>query len=479
MEKTWEVFLNQLSAPEPEFTYDDVSDWSPEDLDGLKRVGLISEIAGATHVACDACPEGHWERVRWSKDGKSAFIPCSATGIANVRLERLVRWRVDVGRLASLLAGALELSQKPEPVISLNPLWHLGRRRIGGRFQDFFLSVSGEHALAATIQEAQLQLSSGSGILIAPAKIPVDSEWEPCRLKTAVLSDITRWVDGKIVPDFDFIEDICVRGGTETRKSGIRDLSVPDGAEWKDLLIEVRDAELRIEVAGFKQDLPFDQAGFGDRDQKLETLKSLAAGRGRLASDHGTRVLRGKTPVKNRINALRKALQALIPIDGSPIEYNKRAGLYVCNFQTRLAGQESFPTPASSSWLDFRFVECRDGRLAVTVNERQVFRAHGVERVSSRRTEEVAQRDEAVTRLYSFEEVGLRNRRGTPTPEGTVMIELLRGDGKLKRRGDDVAVLKLAEWLRNWTGLAGEPLQYAGRNQGWSACFECAIEQKV
>jgi hypothetical protein len=90
----------------------------------------------------------------------------------------------------------------------------------------------------------------------------------------------------------------------------------------------------------------------------------------------------------------------------------------------------------------------------------------------------VAQREEAVTRLFSLEEVGLRNSRAQPTSEGAVLIELLRGEGKLKRRGDDMSVLKLAEWRRNWTGLTGDPLQYIGRNQGWSACFECSTEHE-
>jgi hypothetical protein len=182
--------------------------------------------------------------------------------------------------------------------------------------------------------------------------------------------------------------------------------------------------------------------------------------------------------MKNRIHELRQLLQTLFQIDGSPIAYQKSTGRYECNFRVRLAGDSSFPTPPGVSWLDFRFVEHRDGRLAVTVSEKKVFRADAVERGPRRRTEEVAQREESVTRSFSFDEVGLRNSRGFLTSEGILLTELLKGDGKLKRRGDDIAVLKLAEWLRGWTGLDGEPLQYSGRNQLWSASFECSIEQQ-
>jgi hypothetical protein len=182
--------------------------------------------------------------------------------------------------------------------------------------------------------------------------------------------------------------------------------------------------------------------------------------------------------MKNRIYQLRRFLQTLIRIDGNPIAYRKTAGLYESKFRVCLAVDSSFPTPPGVSWLHFRFVERRDGRLAVTVAEKKVFRAHQVESGSNRRTEEVAQREEAVTRLFSFEELSLKNNRGKLTPEGTVLIELLRGEGKLERRGDDMAVLKFAEWLREWTGLGGDPLQYTGRNRMWSAYFECAMEQQ-
>jgi hypothetical protein len=311
-----------------------------------------------------------------------------------------------------------------------------------------------------------------------PVRTEFHDEWKPARLKIAAISDIVLWRNGRITPDLDFIEDIFAGDAAEVNTLGVQSLPIPDNAKWQDVLIEVLDSALRVEVAGYETVLSFEDAGFGERDQRLETLRFLAASRGKLETERVSRALQGKTPIKNRIHELRQLLQTLFPIDGSPISYHKRAGLYGCKFRVLLVGDSSFPTPSGVSWLHFRFVERRDGRLAVTVSEKKVFRAQEVERGSSRRTEEVAQREEAITRLFALEEVGLRNGRGQLTLEGAVLIELLRGEGKVKRRGDDLAVLKLAEWLRNWTGLNGDPLQYIGRNQLWSACFECSTEQE-
>jgi hypothetical protein len=474
----WSEFLQRLSSVNPEFTYDDISDWSTADFEALTAVGLLHEIERATHVSCDACPEAHWERVRWSEDGKRAFIPCPLVGTVDVILERLRRWRIDVGRLAILLAGALELRREPQPLpAAVGWLWRLGRRRFGARFRDLFFSVSPEEEPSAAIRDAQKQLSSGTGLLIVLCDARVDSGWEPSRLKVLAFADIATWEDGKIALDLGLIEDVCVDDGADGKKFSVRGLSIPDGARWQDLLIEVADAGLRIEVGGHQKELSFDEAGFGERDQRLETLKFLAAGRGQLGTERVSGALQGKTPIKNRIHELRQLLQTLFPIDGSPVSYHKRAGLYGCEFQVRLAGQDSFPTPASASWLDFRFVERRDGRLAVSVNQKKVFRARQAERGSGRIVEEVGQADEIVPHLYSLEDLKLRNPKGKLTPEGTTLIEMLRGEGRLKRRGDDTAVLKLGVWLRKWITLEGDPLRYSESTRTWTATFECSSEQ--
>jgi hypothetical protein len=102
----WSEFLLRLSSGNSEFPYDDVSDWSTEDFEALTAMGLLHEIERAAHLSCDACPEAHWERVRWSEDGKRAFIPCPLVGTADVILKRLRRWRIDMERPVKPFWGA-------------------------------------------------------------------------------------------------------------------------------------------------------------------------------------------------------------------------------------------------------------------------------------------------------------------------------------------------------------------------------------
>jgi hypothetical protein len=144
--------------------------------------------------------------------------------------------------------------------------------------------------------------------------------------------------------------------------------------------------------------------------------------------------------------------------------------MYVCSFRVRLEGAGIFPTPDGASWLNFEFAERRDERLAVTVHGKTRFRAR------QRGQAEVAETVEPVTRIYALDEIGLRDDRGRLTSEGTALLELIRSGGKLKRTGDDLAVLRVGEWLRNWTGLTADPLQYAERSGMWSATFDCRTE---
>ena len=243
MENAWQHFLRQLGSADLEFTYDEVCGWSAEEFEALSGGGLIGETAWSTHVTCDACSEAHWERVRFSEDGKRPFIPCPVAGTVAVDLQRLRLWRIDLGRLAVLLAEALDVRLETQPLATIGLLWHLGRRRFGGAFRDFLFCVSPDEELPAAIKEAQQLLPSGTGLLIVPSAARADSGWEPSRLKVVGFSDVATWEGGKIVLDLGLIDDIFLQHGAGVTKSGVRSLSVPDGALWTDVLIELADTE--------------------------------------------------------------------------------------------------------------------------------------------------------------------------------------------------------------------------------------------
>jgi hypothetical protein len=74
--------------------------------------------------------------------GRRMFLSCPEEGSVNVEPSRLRQWRIDTGRLAELVALAVGLPGTVRP-IDLGRLFHLGRRRLAGRFRDLFL-VAGD-----------------------------------------------------------------------------------------------------------------------------------------------------------------------------------------------------------------------------------------------------------------------------------------------------------------------------------------------
>jgi hypothetical protein len=178
---------------------------------------------------------------------------------------------------------------------------------------------------------------------------------------------------------------------------------------------------------------------------------------------------KSKTPLKTRVSRLRCHLQNLFQIEGDPIRYSKEAGEWTSTFHICFAGRNWFPTPAGVTWLAFQFTERADGRLSVTVPEKKLIMDRSA-------LNGVAQDLEDIVRIFSFEDLGLKNTRNQWTREGGALSELLRGGGKIQRRGDDMDVLNLAKWLGEWTGLGTHPFQYIEVGSYWKAHFACSSE---
>ena len=114
------------------------------------------------------------------------------------------------------------------------------------------------------------------------------------------------------------------------------------------------------------------------------------------------------------------------------------------------------------------------GESQFPVSEKQRFRAYGAKGDSGLQTGEVAEDGEAIARVHSLEEIGLRGRRGQLTAEGTVFVKLLRGGGAISCAGNEMVVVKLAERLREWAGPPGDPIQLAKAARRWAAVFACS-----
>jgi hypothetical protein len=91
----------------------------------------------------------------------------------------------------------------------------------------------------------------------------------------------------------------------------------------------------------------------------------------------------------------------------------------------------------------------------------------------------MAERDSTSRRAHSLEDMKLRLDAGRLTEEGTAFVELLRSGGTLARRGNDIVVLRLAQRLREWTGLDGEPLRLVEASRCWTAVFACSSDIKA
>ena len=70
-------------------------------------------------------------RVATAGEGTRFLINCPEAGLVEVNSERLRQWKVDVDRLASLLAGGVGAGNVPEPLVR-GTAWRLGQITVAG-----------------------------------------------------------------------------------------------------------------------------------------------------------------------------------------------------------------------------------------------------------------------------------------------------------------------------------------------------------
>ena len=108
------------------------------------------------------------------------------------------------------------------------------------------------------------------------------------------------------------------------------------------------------------------------------------------------------------------------------------------------------------------------------MKSKEVFAARAISEETHDRTAlEAAERVGLRTEKYDLRGLGLADESGVPTSEGRLLLEFLRNSGKLNRRGDDKDLLRLAQRLRGWMGIDGDPFQFSPSRRLWSTVFEC------
>jgi hypothetical protein len=476
MPTVWKMLLDRLAAGDVTIGSDEVLRLDKNQWKEVLGLGLLRETELATVVVCDQCGDAHWAEVSWITPGVQACFGCDAEGVIDIEIDRLRQWRIDADRVAGLVADLLELTS-PIEILLRGRLWRIGRRRLGGRYRDVFFGVPGDLPVAEMSAAIRASIGPGPALLLTIGAAG-NPEGIPSGQHLLDLASVSRVECGRVVIDLGYVEERLAEDAPSTRRSSVS-ISVAAGTTWRDVSIIVFDEMLRITVRGKVHEVDFAELGVDQRSQPIELLKLFAAARGTIDTTKIQDLASGDAAVKMRVRRLRQLLQERIGVDGDPIENHRKARSYVCQFGIRLAGDEGFRTPAGVTWLDLTFHERTDGRILVTVPERQQFRARGVQNRSGESAGEVAEERGTVTRTYSLEEMGLRTEAGQLTSEGAAFTGLLRAGGMLARGGNDVVVLQLAAQLREWTGLDGEPLRLVETSRSWTAAFACSSEIKA
>jgi len=466
----WQQLLDRLAAGEVTICADEVPRWDKNQWEEVLGLGLLRETELAGAVVCDQCGEAHWAEVYWVTPGVKACFGCDTEGVIDIELDRLRQWRIDADRVAGLVAGSLDLSS-PIEVLLRERLWRIGRRRMGGRYRDIFFGVGAGLPGAEMSAAIRSSIGPGSALLLTvgadgnPEGIPAGQHWLD-------LTSVSRIEGGRVVIDLDYVEERLAGEAAPPRKSS-PSIPVPAGTAWRDVSIIVFDGLLQVTVCGKVYEKEFGEIGVDEQSQPVQLLKLFAAARGTLSSERISEVPKGDTPPKTRVRRLRALLQSLIEIDGDPVPNQKKADTYTCAFEIRLVGDDGYPTPAGTTWIDFSFHERADGRLLVSTGEKQRRRGLAIDRDDTVRAE-VAETTREAVRTYLIDDIVPRPSSGKMPAGGSALLDLLRSGGRIRRAGDDMAILILAQRLREWTGLGQDPLSFSDSTGTWLASFSCS-----
>jgi len=472
-------FWARCEHAEPVFSADELQWAPPEEFDRFRVRGFLREAAMATQAVCDACDDGHAEEVVWIRNPQTGllkpFLPCPEVGGAPVNTERLRRWAVDLDLITGELRDRLGLVGHLGPLLP-GRVWSLGRRHLAGRFRDFFFVCGATWPDAHTLWNRCRQIEDApSPVILVPTRTPGDDSWRAKSAPVFRLADVGGFTDSGLTLDLAYIEDAVPREVHATPAKSVSSFPVPDGAAWDDLRLTVRDSAILADLRGTSREFGIEELGFAGADDRLWQLVCVFARLGGQTPPRNTSVSdKDAITLRKQVSNLRQRLATIFPIPGEPIRSVHGTGAYRCIFTIGLDRRDGFPAPPDR-WDDCKFTELKDGRISISAKSKEVFAARTISEDTLRRTAiEAAERVGVRTEDYNLRMLGLADQADRPTSEGCLLLEFLRNDGKLNRRGDDKDLLRLAQRLRGWMGIDGAPFQFSPSRRLWSAAFECA-----
>lgn len=480
---------SRAEGDEPVFTRDEIHRWPTEEFARLTRMGLLRETEKADYFMCDNCAQAHSAEIIWisnvrSPTGMSPIIGCPEVGATDVDADRLRQWVVDIPKLAELASAGLNLSGPVEPVLSRG-LWALGRRHLAGRFREFFL-VAGVHDynVPALVQQVDRIAAAVSPVLLVPNRVPRVESLAGGKLAVFSLAGLASIEEDRLHLDIDFIEDALPQERAAARGKDLRSQPVAADAEWGDLHLAVGETALTMRLHESARELSVQDLGFADQrkgdvtgDKVWQILRMFAQKDGVLVLTEIARKDSERQRIQKQIRILRQRLQTVFPIQGDPIRCDRAQVSYQCAFRICRMVESGLALGEATSWLDVRITELPGGRMQLQVKGKEIFgaRSNGVQ---NGREREAAERMVSTAREYSLDAMGLTRSNGQVTEEGKALLAMIRAGGRLHRGGDDLAVLRLGERLRSWTGIEDDPFQFTVSGGIWVARFECEGRQR-
>lgn len=479
----------RADAEESRFSADDVATWPAGQEQLLVGLGLLRRDDNTTTVICDACPDGHVEEVVFVRSPAGspvrAYIWCPHAGRVAVAPERLMQWVVDSAGTASAVATGLDVAGQPEEVVP-GRIWHLGKATIAGRSRDMFLARGLTWIDAPSVLAACERLNgAASPVVFVPSAVPPADVWQGDAREVVPLGTVIRLHDGRLAADHDHLESLLSRGKRSAPIKAQQSFPTQVGIVWRDVTVTMLDNGLLVQAKRTKREFSFASAGFEEKRKRgvpdiiWGLLKVFAMRGGTVpvtddAMDHRTR-----TNLKQYVTVLRKRLRALIPgIEGDPISFDKDERCYRAAFTIKGSETPRFPTPAGVEWpmVSITLVDSATIRIMVPATQRQPTWEYSDDgRVEAGRWETAEQASE-LARELSLVMLGLTDDIGQPDRRGAALIDVLRGQGVVKRLADDDAMLELCGFLTALMGIDGSPFDFAPNDEKWVARFDASCE---
>lgn len=205
MRTVWQRLLDLLATGDILICADQARPWDKSQWREVLAIGLLREAELADSIYCIDCGEGHFANVYWEIPGVKACFGCPTEGVLDVDIDRLRQWRIDADHIAQSIAGAFGLSLPLAQLLS-GRLWHLGRKRLGGRYRDVFFGRGGRSPVTEVSAAIRSSIGQGSALLLTAGRLEGPDGLPPqCQWFDA--GSVSRVESGRVVVDLEYLED--------------------------------------------------------------------------------------------------------------------------------------------------------------------------------------------------------------------------------------------------------------------------------